>query len=418
MSKINITFLLFFASISCCFSQEFTHKYILPKAPKEAWYRITLSSDLRSNAKPDVSDLQVFDSADSTSAIPYSLHTLRDNLSKKNEPYFKPLNWEKNHKPFSPQYIIFTSKPYFSSIVFKVSNHQDNRTYSLQGSDDGKKWFSIIDKSTFYAEPSAAASFYWKVISFPTIAYKQVKFSFLDSLESELQILDIGEVVQTKSKSEGSVLINQIQYEQVELKAEKTTLIKVFSTKPHWLHDISLRIKEPLFYDRLARIYVKEFRVQKRRKIREEIVVLQEGFLKTGTANSFEFIHYLKDTLFIEIENQDNSPLKIEDILFFQEPIFLTCYLKSGQQAVIYVGNKLLSKPTYDIASFAQESLKKEDLNQLEILYTEELKATVLNTTESIPYWRKKGFMWACIAISTIVLALFTCKLLAERESK
>ena len=73
--------------------------------------------------------------------------------------------------------------------------------------------------------------------------------------------------------------------------------------------------------------------------------------LHSGTHNTFDVPYLFEKEIIIEIENNDNPPLNIKHLKFFQKPLYIICDLKSTEsyEAII---DTTLQRPVYDLVNF------------------------------------------------------------------
>ncbi len=62
--------------------------------------------------------------------------------------------------------------------------------------------------------------------------------------------------------------------------------------------------------------------------------------INSKTMNTFLNLNINQRELLIEIENNDNTPLEISDIIFFQKEIYLVSDLNLNQSYTIVAGDK------------------------------------------------------------------------------
>ncbi|MCF8253215.1 MAG: hypothetical protein K9I36_08725 [Bacteroidia bacterium] len=412
MKKIIISLFLILGLSESSFSQIFTFKYNLDTAKEEGWYKLVLGPEIRANASSELTDLRLYDSKDSMQELPYYLAEEKDS---EEEVFFSSFKWEKTQKQNTDEYLVRTELNEIGQLVLKISNHKDARHYKIEGSSDGKNWFSLVENDWLEPENSTTNTYYWTTLNFPKSAYSQLKLNFLDSNLSPIQVLDIGKY-QTSKQESLWLPINEISYLVEDLPNEKKTLVKIYSSKKIWLNQFSLRVSAPAFYDRSAVFYEKTKEKNRKGKWIESINSISNFEIRTASKNSFPLNYYLEDTLYLEIENGDNAALKFEDFSFFQRPKYLITYFQKGQVTALFVGNSLLKKPNYDLESFTNASFTKRAPYPLEIICYEALEKPD-EQIEETPFLESKGIMWLGIGVGVLAVFYFSAKLLKEKES-
>lgn len=413
MKKYKLCFFLFLNLFAPGdgFAQNFSHTFLLNKVDKEGWYKLELTPQMRSVAKADLADLRLFYVGNPKQEIPY---VLQKQAQTQPQAEFVSLNWEYNHDPAVREYIIRPDSAVSQQFLLKLSNHRDAKTYCLEGSNNKQEWYGIIDRAKLFPVNNQNGTSYWCTIEYPKVNYAYIRLRFIDSSESKVQVLDIGNFMQIGTVQARSNVLNNIKMETIQQPAQKTTLIKFFSKDKQAVNSIIFRVADPTFYDRGLRLYTKPLYANNKKNLPP---IYQQDFeLKTGGLNTIYLGDFwLKDTLYLEINNQDNSPLKFKEILFLQEPIYVATYLKAGGQIALCLGDSTLSIPQYDIKNFSRE-IDLEKATALNVLEAKLLRPENTVTMKKENIWESKAFLWLCILIGGLVLAYFSFTLLSEKN--
>jgi hypothetical protein len=220
----------------------------------------------------------------------------------------------------------------------------------------------------------------------------------------------------SKDKKENVVdkPLKGIQY-TIQNLPNKTSVIKVFSKQKQWIHQMAFSIKNPMFYSREVSLYTKELVQAKRRKKVWQETGVGHFELRAHSNQSFALNHYLDDTLYIAVDNQDNMPLPIAEILFFQHAIHLFAYLEEDKLYLLKCGNTALSKPQYDLGSFAK-LIQDSVARSLQFSLVSSTTETQIAVKE-VPFYEQKYFLWICIFVGAITLFFFSWKLLQEKKN-
>jgi len=410
MNKALAYILLFFSGLNPIFAQDFSKAYAVEKVAQSAWYKIQLSEDLLGNAKSDYADIRLFSTNDSLQEIPYLIQA---ELPQTQSTCFVPYGIEVTTQKGLQQVLVQTDGGDLNALLLKVSNHKNARAFSLAGSYDKKEWFGISDSEFLPGTLQNLETFYWHRLYFPSTKYAFLRLQFLDSTQAKTEIISVGGSVFSKAEKQPILPLVGIQY-LIEHLPNKTSVIKVFAKQKQWIHQIAFSIKSPMFYERQARIFTKELVQAKRRKKVLQETELGHFELRAHSNQSFAIDHYLEDTLYIAIDNQDNMSLPIAEILFFQRTINLFAYFEKDKLYKLKCGNAVLSKPQYDLGSFAkliQDSVARS------------LSYSLIPTTETqiaiveVPFYEQEYFLWICLLIGAITLFFFSWKLVQEKKN-
>ncbi|MDP2161733.1 MAG: hypothetical protein Q8K02_14715, partial [Flavobacterium sp.] len=136
--------------------------------------------------------------------------------------------------------------------------------------------------------------------------------------------------------------------------------------------------------------------------------------LNSKTNNQFMLDVFFEKEFTIEIDNQDNQPLEINKISFFQSPEYVLANLKSTQKYEVII-DSTLSKPNYDLQNFEFENSK-----ELKVLTIENFKKSeqVKAQSQEQKFWQTKWFLWICIAIGGLAVIYFALGMLKDMKEK
>ncbi len=396
--KLISAFCFIFCSVHV-FAQQFTHKAVLDKVNQNGYYQIHLPNKIRAFAEPDLKDLRIFD--EQKKQVPYKVkHT----DYKVDETTFEDYNFTQ----IKNDYIINKgSRTASNYLVLKVKNTAIIKYYTLSGSNNQKDWFALTDTCSFAINSNSNINVYWPIY-FPVNDYQFIKLSVNNTISAPINIETIGYY---KNQS----IINELDkieeyYQSIpELEGKKTT-IKLTIPNKQQIDEIRFKVNGPTYYNRNVTIYKNVMLKQKRNLILQKEVICQ---LTLNSNNSLNFpVNMYENELFIDIENNDNTPLQLDSIQLFQKPIYLLAELNANQNYAIYCGDKNLNAPIYDIESLHE--LNNKPLKEVRVQTIQNL----INPTKAIiktkAFYEQTWFMWACIGVGVLALALFSVSLLRE----
>lgn len=410
MNKELVVLFFLFVGLNPIFAQDFSRVYAVEKVAKSSWYNIQLSEDLLGHAKIDYADIRLFSGNDSLQETPYYL---QEELPQTPSTCFVPFGIEVRTEKGVQQVLVQTEGGYLNALLLKVSNHKNARAFSLAGSYDKKEWFGVSDKEFLPGTAHNLETFYWHQLTFPSTKYAFLRLQFLDSTQAKTEIISVGGSKFTQATQPILPLVG-IHYLIEEL-PNKTSLIKVFSAQKKWVQHIAFSIKNPMFYARQVHVFTKELVQGKRRKKVWQETEVGYFELRAHSNQSFAINHYLADTLYISIDNQDNMPLPVAEILFFQREINLFAYFEANKPYLLKCGNAALSKPQYDLGSFAkliQDSVARS-LSYFLVSNTTEAQIAIVE----VPFYEQEIFLWMCLLLGAITLFFFSWKLLQEKKN-
>lgn len=246
------------------------------------------------------------------------------------------------------------------------------------------------------------------------VDYRDIRlFEASDSLQDIPYLLKESEP-NISSNNLDSIALKSIFY-SVQKDQDKKTHIKIYSSRPQWIHKLYIKVGDSMFYKREWRAFEKKLvRAKPRKKVWQENSIMHHELSSYGQS-IFTINHYLQDTIFIEIYNLDNPPLPIEDIKCFQKDLQLIAYFEKDNDYLIKCGNNKLFRPNYDLNYFAKLI---EDSVEHSLTYTDVSKSYF--TTEAKQnrmFYEHKYFVWLSISIGVLSLFFFSWKMLQEKKN-
>jgi len=406
--KLNKFILLLFLTQLCFGQYQTTAK--LKKVSESGFHEIILSPEIRSHSKQELSDIRIFDSK--RNEVPYFF------LNNKNIPsniFQEYMIISKIAVPKKNTTVIIEITPQQKNnqLCLYIANSNSEKKYTISGSDDQKDWYGISDSQTFSDLNSREETYVVKTISYPLNTYRYLKIEFDDRKTLPVNVLKAGNF---------TIGIQADQFTEITAKkaittenhSEKETQIHVLFDTPQSINKIVFEISKPTYYSRKAILYKKVKRELRRKsQIYDEEIISFE--LNSNTKNTFTIPELFERDFYIKIENQDNMPLTIAAVKYYQKPISIVADLNANEQYTIKTGNKNGTAPEYDLSSFKNKittSLPQASIYDLKQVTA--ARKPIINKS----FWEKPWFMWVCIVIGGIAILFFTASLVKDLKRK
>lgn len=384
------------------------YRGIISEVKENGFHKILISPEVRSASKTNTDYFRILDNK--KNEVPYVL--LND------ESYFEtsyneyPFESQNNTKDSVTSITIENkNKQKLDHFTFKIANTKVKKTYTISGSNNKKEWFGLATNQSFYGLNEAEKTTVEQTFAFPLTDYNFIKFEFDNKTSLPLQILNIG-VYENQFSAVSQVEITDFKLINKTNKETKTTQLTVIFAKPQHIESLRFDIENEVFL-REARILVNKTRTVKKRteNYQEYLANVQ---LHSGTLNSFELPFIFEKEIIIEIENNDNQPLTIKSVKFYQKPLYVICNLKSTEtyEAII---DTTLQKPIYDLVNF--KASLNTNLPQATIRNFSKIN-TQNNAIETKTFWQTNAFMWLCIILGIVVISYFTMGLLKDLKKE
>ena len=298
-----------------------------------------------------------------------------------------------------------------NNVVVVIANTSVVKNYNVSGSNDGENWFGLVQNQQLNNLNSEKEKEVEKTISFPLNNYSFIRIDLIDKKSLPINVLKAG-VFQSEINYVDQLEIVGFTQKIISNKEKKKTQITIQFESPQVISKINFDVRSDLYF-RNARILVNKSRKIKKRtdNYQEEI---SSFVLNSKTNNQFILDDFFEKEFIIEIDNQDNQPLEISKISFFQSPEYVLANLKVAENYEVIV-DTTLSKPNYDLQNFEFENSK-----ELNVLTIENFKkATIVKAeNQEQKFWQTQWFLWLCIAIGGLAVSYFALEMLKDMKEK
>ncbi len=298
------------------------------------------------------------------------------------------------------------------NITLKIANTKIIKSYTVYGSDNKKDWFGLIANKRLSYANKMNTTVLEKTIYFPLNDYKFLRIDFNDKYSLPINILEAG-VYKSKFFTQEAVEVSDFTQEIRTIKEKKITQLKFTAKDAHKIDVISFDIATDFFLRKAKVIVTRTRNIKKRVETYDQVLDYFE--LNSKNINTFNFGNLNVKQFIIEIENQDNPPLNIEKVQFFQKPVHLIANLKAQEAYEVVVDTNLV-KPSYDLGNFISNTT--ENIKKAFITEFTKLEAKNEKTTEEKMFWETKTFMWACIVLGGFFVVYFALSLLKDIDSE
>lgn len=407
MKKLNSILILLIAS--CCSAQNYVGN--LQPVSTDGLTKIIVKPELRSALQDNWSYFRILDSK--KNEVPYVISSVNNSGTESTVENLKII--AKNSIPNVSTSIIIANEKRLKldNLYLLIANTEVMKTYSISGSNDQNQWYGLMSNETANDLQSATSTQVERNFRFPLNNYQFIKIDFVDKKSLPIQVLSASLKITQNLQKTPLVELKDFQKTISENKSAKTTRIDLqFKTK-QVIDGLKFSISGPKYYLRNAEITINKTRFKKRKKedYTESIASFQ---LNSKTENQFRIGELFEKNITIEIQNQDNSPLVIDDIKLFQEPVSLISDLKTAEKYTIII-DSTLSSPQYDLSYF--DNNMQIQLPETSITDITESNLQNQETTKD-SFLKSPVFMWICIGLALIVIAYFSMGLLKDLGKK
>jgi hypothetical protein len=399
---------LFFLGYACSFGQKnsYDYKRELPGI-KDQWYRIILPNDIFNKVAPDFSDVRIYGITGTKDTIeaPYILRQSAEKAEGK-EVAFHLINQSKNGKGY---YYTFDLPTEIVVNQIKLAFRQTNFDWrvSLEGSQNQREWFSIIDHYRILSIKNDRTAFQFTDVIFPGSRYHFFRMLIQAGQKPEL----ISAKISRNDVSDGDYRTYTTQAVQIrDEKRDKQTIVEVDLKSIVPVSKLGINIKDKFDYYRSVTIQYLADSVKTPQGWRYEYNTLTSGTVNSFGKNEFRFNGTLLRKLKMIIENEDNAPLHIDSVVvkgYIHE--LIVRFDTPGTYFLTY-GNRHASKPNYDIERFTDKIPNSPEV--LKLGDEQSMGNEIIQKAH--PLFQSKIWLWVVMVIVIGVLGWFSFSMLKK----
>jgi hypothetical protein len=385
-------------------TEGFNYEAAIQLVDSSGFYNIVLTPELNAHLKTDYSDLRIVN--DSGRWVPHLVRNLGGGFT---DPFIiwdlKTIRKENDSK--KSVLIVSAKDSVNSNIVLFITNTVAERFCTVSGSNDMTSWFAINDSILIDPERNTNKTEILFDINFPPCSYRFLKIEIINNDKNPINITHAGTrgVISPAARFGGYSIIENPACTIQQKDSGKISVLKVEQPLACPFEVISLQISGVKYFKRGAYLYVpgSDDHVVNDPKAAESNMALSNN-----SSLQFRFRKNKAKVFYIYVYNEDNLPLKIEDIKTFISYRVATVYLEKTNHYKLLVDNATAMLPDYDISEKDFQGEKViPSANIMKIVSLQ--KPTLIE-----PKSNSSTLIWLAISLAAIVLAFFTYRLVTD----
>lgn len=405
--KIKLSGLLLFVFTST-FAQIKDYRYKREiKNIDSSWHSVILPDDVFSKIQPNFSDLRVFGiTKTDTLEAPYILQIIKDEILNK-EADFKLINKTSTNTGFFYTFQIQNNET-INQIKLQFNNKNFDYQVNLEGSHNQKNWFNILSDYRILAIKNQITDYKFTTLSFPNAKYNYFRLFIPAAKNPDFNSakLSLNQIVNGEQKQ---YKIQSFKIAQNKENKQSIIIAQLAQAVPVSKLKISLNSKFD-YYRPITISYITDS-VKTEKGWIDNYSTLFTGTLSSIENNEFKFNSTILQKIKIEIDNQDNEPLKIEGVQLkgFIHKIIIR--FNNPANYFLAYGSPNANIPNYDIQKFTHKI--PSHLKQVTLEKQENFSTTDNKKTE--PLFQNKIWLWAIMGIIMLLLLWFTLKMIKNK---
>jgi hypothetical protein len=398
---LSIVFVSIGASV---FAQGDLYQLRLSSVSESGLHRLQLQPDWRAAMKADRSDLRITDNIGKECPFVFRQPTLSGSLNTFVQYHILS---QTHFKSYSELVIENPTKDLISNLVFVIRNSDAHKYCAVEGSEDLKQWFSISAKQELQLVSEISSGSTVKSINIPASEYPYIRIHIEDWHSRPLLIKAVGHY-QTETASQ-KLLSFPVFFQEEKSKTKGQQQFNIYA-KQQEIHDLKFSFEGPRLYKRSYRLFTGSST--------KADYQIAEGIFSSDQESLINLSDLRTEYLVLVIENGENPPLHIKELIGTQVPSYLVFDADSSKSYEMSFGDRSLSAVNYDLEHFVGADISY--LPEVSVTsINKESQATEAKVEEAPkPFYERKEFLWACIGIGAFVVLWFSRSLLKDLRKK
>jgi hypothetical protein len=398
-----------FAVNSIAQLNSYTFKRPLNKAAKEDYYAIPLTPELVARCKNDLSDIRLYQITTDTTEVPYLIDWM-GNKTKEEAVAFELINDTYNEKCCSYVTLKFNKKQTINRIKLDVTEHNFDKSLMVEGSNDGKQWFTIRERMRIVRFQNASENFSYTTLDFQDTEFTYFRIKFDDDGSPRVTVSGAYAFENVATKGQYTELKTG-ERQQTENKKEKTSEIIVSFPYNYVISHINLRSDNKKDFYRNINIYSSAGTYHTAKGEMDSWQMIGSGVLSTNGTNFYQLYHTQTKKLKIEVINYDDQPVTINEIKAYAENTQLVAALPADGVIFVAYGKENDNAPVYDLVHFKE----KIPASLSQIGYGDEQIKTI-TISKASPLIESKTWLWVVMGAVILIIGYFALSMLKKEQ--
>jgi hypothetical protein len=378
---------------------------------EEQWHSIRLPDDFYS-VTHRLADVRIFGVTPEGDTIetPYMWKSTEDEIREKKMPC-RIINKVRNERGY---YFTFElpSSEIVNSIETDFKQQNFDWTISLEGSENRKEWFVILENYRILSVSNHLTDYRFTSIVFPDAQYRYWRL-MVDAADEAPELTDVTVACRETLAGDNRNYPAKIVYSKNH-REKKTTEWQIKLPGQVMTNHIRLNIDNAIDYYRPVVINALLDSVQTPQGWKYEVTRLASGVVSSLEKNTFRFPATLLDRIQIIIQNRDNPPLTVASVeVSGNVPDMIARFDRKADYFLCY-GNPAVRAPEYDIEQFADKIPA-----QLKTLIPGDencIAGRRENLKNISPLFNHPLWLWTIMAGIIVLLGWYSLKMLGKNK--
>lgn len=378
----------------------FGYKAALDSVQQSGFYSIALTPAMVAKCLPTLEDIRIKDN--SNAEAPYIIKYTSPVLNAtqiQDLPIIKTSNTKNT-------IVENTTAGGISELLLFIKNTDAYRTVTLSGGDDTSHWF-VIKENIVLSNATADnnKAIFIQSLVFPYSNYKYFQVSILGKDVLPVNVTKAGIYKYTSNANDAYDALPNPQT-LIKDSSDKRTYIWLKFDGNYKIDKLQFSFQGVQFYNRSYTLY---------NNANSSEIVASGNATSKQPINNIKLSQVKTNRLLLVINNQDNAPLQLENIRFYQLPISLIAYLNAGKSYSLFFADSAAVVPHYDLQYFT------DSINaNTKVLHAGTIEKITLSLplTEADNSTIRKWMLWLVIALVLAFLLFFSYKMIKDIGNK
>jgi len=412
MKKLVVFIIVYFVSLISVYAQQFEWESHLNKVDSDSYYKIFIRPEITSKLNYKFSDIRIYD--ENNAEVPYIKFSETNKIKTNQLDEMQIIeNEHKISKKYTSVIINNASKTEVANLVLIIENTNAETWVNLSGSEDNKTWQILKNNTRYQPDFSDSLEAQIKLTDIPSSNYNYYKILIFDYNTEVIVLSKVYNYKKLKINRNFSE-VEKPKFIQDDTSEIGRTVVNITFPTEQYIDKIVFNISKPNYFLRKAEIAKKDSSTGKKIKLEYYDENQKEFNLCSDSCNELFLSKYRAKELFLVIDNNDDVPLLIDDIIAYQENEYFIAFLEKGKKYNLKFGNKNVSQPIYDLKFFQDkipENLQVVEVSELIQLYDPSKKNQ--NQMKIQP-----ELLWLAFGVVVIILGLISVVVFKSSFSK
>lgn len=380
-------------------AQQFAYAAKIDTITTSGFYKIPILPQVNAKLQLSSFDLRIVN--EQNKQIAYIIEQEEATFKTQNFIDFPILKKEKEKDKQTNIIIANVTKQSINDLLLITANMQAKRFVNISGSNNLNDWYIVkenIELENYFGNNQAT---FVQSIGLPTVNYTYFKITVLGEDILPVNIVQAG--IYTQNYTQGKYAELPIPSFKQKDSSNKNSYIQISFNDAYVIDKLIVEVSGPKFFKRNLNLYAGN--------------TISTSYRYTATINAtttqLSLAGLKSRDILLQINNDDNEPLKIQSIKAFQLQEYVLAYLESGHQYKLLFGDSLAEQPKYDLAAFKDSINKNLPILNIGAIESIEYKLTTSPTSSSNKY-----LLWIALFVVVLILLLFSYKMVQEIKRK